>query len=171
MNLSPNNGNSAAPPSRDILRKLSLPRAKATPRLGDTAEASCWGPGACMSSGVLWFPLSMWMIPGWLPLSWVLSQVEFGTVSLHPERRKHACMLSCFSCIRLFATQWTVTYQAPLSTGFSRQEYWSGLPFPPPGNLPNRGIEPASPVSPALAGRFFTMSATWEVQRRTREHT
>ena len=98
MNLSPNNGNSAAPLSRDILRKPSLPRAKATPRLGDTAEASCWGPRACVSSGVLWFPLSTWMIPGWLPLSWVLSQVEFGTVSLHPERNKHACMLSCFIC-------------------------------------------------------------------------
>ena len=48
--------------------------------------------------------------------------------------------------------------------------YWSGLPFPPPGDLSNPGIEPASPVSPALAGRFLTMSATWEVQRGTREH-
>ena len=50
----------------------------------------------------------------------------------------------------------TVAHQAPLSTGFSRQEYWSGLPFPPPGDLPDPGIEPASPVSPALTGRFFT---------------
>ena len=46
--------------------------------------------------------------------------------------------------------------------GFSRQEYWSGLPCPPSGNLPNPGIEPASLASPALAGRFFTTSATWE---------
>ena len=46
--------------------------------------------------------------------------------------------------------------QAPLSLGFSRQEYWSGLPFPSPGNLPDPGIKPASLVSPALAGRFFT---------------
>jgi len=45
---------------------------------------------------------------------------------------------------------------APLSMGFPRQEYWNGLPFPPPGDLPNPGTEPASPVSPALAGRFFT---------------
>ena len=52
-----------------------------------------------------------------------------------------------------FATPWTVAHQAPLSMGFPRQEYWSGLPFPPPGNLPNPGIEP---VSLALAGRFFT---------------
>ena len=44
-----------------------------------------------------------------------------------------ACILSCFSCVRLFATPWTVAHQAPLSMGFSRQEYWSGLLFPPPG--------------------------------------
>ena len=51
--------------------------------------------------------------------------------------------------------------QAPLSMGFLRQEYWRGLPFPTPGDLPNPGIEPASLESPALAGRFFTTSATW----------
>ena len=50
--------------------------------------------------------------------------------------------------------------QAPLSMGFSRQEYWSGFPFPPPGDLPNPGIEPASLSSPALASGFFTTSAT-----------
>ena len=53
-------------------------------------------------------------------------------------------------------TLWTEAHQAPLSMGFPRQEYWSGLPFPPPGHLPNTGTEPASPVSPALAGGFFT---------------
>ena len=50
------------------------------------------------------------------------------------------------SCFRLFATPWTVAYQAPPSVGFSRQEYWSGLPFPSPGDLPNTGIEPGSPA-------------------------
>ena len=60
-------------------------------------------------------------------------------------------------------TPWTVAHQAPLSMELSRQEYWSGLPFPIPGDLPDPGIEPTSPVSPALAGGFFTMSATWEV--------
>ena len=64
--------------------------------------------------------------------------------------------------LRLFATPWTIAGQAPLSAGFSRREYWSGLPFPPAGRLPDPGIEPASPVSPASAGRFFTTSATWE---------
>ena len=49
-------------------------------------------------------------------------------------------------CVRLFVTPWTVAYQAPPSMGFSRQEYWSGLPFPSPGDLPNPGIEPRSPA-------------------------
>ena len=66
------------------------------------------------------------------------------------------------SCIQLFATPWIVACQAPLSMGFSGQEYWNGLPFPSPGHLPNPGIEPASLMSPALAGGFFTTSATWE---------
>ena len=52
--------------------------------------------------------------------------------------------------------------KAPLSMGFPRQEYWSGLPFPSPGDLPNPGIETPSLASPAFAGRFFTTSATWE---------
>ena len=53
---------------------------------------------------------------------------------------------SRFSCIRLFVTPWTVARQTPLSMGFSRQEYWSGLPFPSPGDIPNAGIEPESPA-------------------------
>ena len=55
------------------------------------------------------------------------------------------------SRVRLFATPWTVAYQAPPSMGFSRQEYWSGLPFPSPGDLPNPGIEPGSPTLQADA--------------------
>ena len=55
------------------------------------------------------------------------------------------------SCVRLFAAPWTVAYQAPLSMGFSRQEYWSGLPFPSPGDLPHPGIKPRSPASQADA--------------------
>ena len=56
------------------------------------------------------------------------------------------------------------TCQAPLSMGFSRQEYCSGLPFPPPGDLPDAGIKPVSLASPELAGGFFTTSANWEAQ-------
>ena len=64
-------------------------------------------------------------------------------------------MLSCFSCVQFFGTLWTVTHQAPLSMGFSRQEYWGGLPCPPTEDLPEPGIEPGdlmSLMSPALAG-------------------
>ena len=60
------------------------------------------------------------------------------------------------------ATLWTVAHHAPLATEFSREEYWSGLPFPTPGDLPDPGIEPESLVSPAVAGGFFTTSAPWE---------
>ena len=65
-----------------------------------------------------------------------------------------------------FTTPWTVAFQAPLSMGFPRQEYGSGLPFPSPGDLPNPGIEPASLVSPELAGSFFTAIITWEAQTK-----
>uniref|UniRef100_A0A8C6E1K0 Lithium-sensitive myo-inositol monophosphatase A1 n=1 Tax=Moschus moschiferus TaxID=68415 RepID=A0A8C6E1K0_MOSMO len=59
----------------------------------------------------------------------------------------HGCILSHFSCVQLFETLWTVACQAPLSMGFSRQESWSGFPFPFPGDLPDPGIKPASLVS------------------------
>ena len=65
----------------------------------------------------------------------------------------HAQLLSH---IQLSETPWTVAHQAPPSMGFPRQEYWGGLPFPSPGDLPNPGTELASLASPALAGRFFT---------------
>ena len=65
------------------------------------------------------------------------------------------------SCLMLHNTM-DLAYQAPLSMGFSRQEYWSELPFPPPGDLPDSRIEYESLMSPALVGRFFTTSDTWE---------
>ena len=74
----------------------------------------------------------------------------------------HVCVLSCFSPVRLFVILWTVARQAPLSVGFSRQEYWSGLLRAPPGDLPDPGIKPMSLTSPALADGFFTTNATWE---------
>ena len=69
------------------------------------------------------------------------------------------CVLSH---VRLFVAPWTVARQAPLSMKFSRQGYWNGQPFPTLGNLPNPRIKLVSLASPALAGRFFTTSATWE---------
>ena len=70
------------------------------------------------------------------------------------------CLLSRFSRVQLFVTLCTVARQALLSMEFSRQEYWSGLPFPSPGDLPDPGIKPGSFKSPALAGGFFNTSDT-----------
>ena len=68
------------------------------------------------------------------------------------------------SHVQLFVTPWTIACQAPLSMGFSRQGYWSGLPCPSPGDFSNPGIEPTSLKSLALAGGFFTTRATWEAR-------
>ena len=75
-------------------------------------------------------------------------------------------LLSHFSHVQLFATPWTVAHQAPLSMGFFRQEYWRGCHALLQGDLPNPGIELAYLLSPALAGGFFTTSATWEALAR-----
>ena len=72
-------------------------------------------------------------------------------------------LLSHFSRVRLCATLWAVAYQTPLAMGFSRQEYWSGLPCAPPEDLLNPEIEPVSLTSPTLAGRFFTTRNTFLV--------
>ena len=87
---------------------------------------------------------------------------------------KAAAMLSCLycmsdcvcvlSCIKLFATLWAIVHQAPLPMEFSRQEYWSGPPFPTPGDLPDPGIKPTILELPALVGRFFITSTTWKAQ-------
>ena len=69
------------------------------------------------------------------------------------------------SHVQLFETPWTVAREAPLSKVLSRQEYWSGLPFRSPGDLPDPGMELASLAPPALAGRFFTTSTTWEAHK------
>ena len=81
--------------------------------------------------------------------------------SLHLQPEK-ICVLSRFSHVQLFTTQRTITCQAPLSIRFFRQKYWSGLPCPPPGNLPKPAIEPMSLMSPVLAGVLFTTNANWE---------
>ena len=76
----------------------------------------------------------------------------------------YMCVLSHFSCVRLFVTLWTVAHQASLCMEhcpFSRKEYWSGLAFPSSGDLPDPGIEPVS-WSPALASELSTTPATWE---------
>ena len=96
----------------------------------------------------------------------------YGSPSIHPGSRQgrvfpdlgretEACVLSHFSQVQLLAALWTAILQAPLSMGFSRQEYGSGLPWPPPGDLPNPGIKPASFMSSCIGREFFTTNATW----------
>ena len=111
--------------------------------------------------------------PPWGMPTWTFN-VLFRNVKTETQRDRGSCIrfqegatltkLFAFvlSRIRLFAASWTVARQDPLPLEFSRQEYWSGLPFPPPGDLPNPGIKPVSPASPALAGRFFITSTNWE---------
>ena len=82
---------------------------------------------------------------------------------VNPGKRMPAHVLSR---VRLLTTLWTIACQAPLTMGFSRQEYWSGLPCPSPGNLPNPGIGSCLLTSPALTGRFVTTGATREAQER-----
>ena len=72
------------------------------------------------------------------------------------------CALTHFSHVQLFVTPWTVAHQGPLSMRFSRQEYWSGLPYPPPDDLPHPGIKSMSLLSPALACMFFSSSTNLE---------
>ena len=81
-----------------------------------------------------------------------------------------ACVLSCFSHVQLYATLWTAACQTPLFMRFSRQEYWSGSLCPHPGDLPDPGSEPASCMSPALAGGFLTTSPTWEATFLSKHH-
>ena len=80
---------------------------------------------------------------------------------------KNNMLLRHFSHVQLFVTLWTVALQVPLSMGFSRQEYWSGLTFPSPEDLPDPRIKPMSLASPALTVRFFTTNATWETHLYT----
>ena len=82
------------------------------------------------------------------------------------RRKEESCMRSRLSRVWLFATLWTIAHQAPLSMRFSRQEYWSRLLCPPPGDLPNPGNQTHISYSPGLTGGFFTTSATWEAPKR-----
>ena len=105
---------------------------------------------------------------GWLHRSKSIEITQSGNHAISREKKQkifndmHVCMLVTSV---VFHSLWpcTITYQAPLSMGFSRQEYWSGLPCPPPGDLPNPGIKPMSLMSPMLAGNIFTNTITWEV--------
>ena len=90
-------------------------------------------------------PVGVW-VGGGLLQSWRQGSFEGGCHYLHYLHHSlEEVKVKLLSCVQLFATPWTVAHQAPLSMGFSRQEYWSGLPFPSLGDLPDLGIEPRSP--------------------------
>ena len=76
--------------------------------------------------------------------------IKFGCFHCFTSQKKERKKVKSLSRVGLFATPWTVAYQVPLSMGFSRQEYWSGLPFPSPGDLPDPEIEPESLASKSL---------------------
>ena len=98
---------------------------------------------------------------GWSP------EVSHHTSRSKLENRTAAAAVESLSHVWLFVAPWTVAHQALVFMGFSRKEYWSGLPFPSLGDLPNPGIEPTSPVSPALAGKFFTAEPPGKPKNRT----
>ena len=111
-----------------------------------------------MASG----PIPPWQIDG-ETMETVTDFILGGSKIIGDGDRSHE-IKSHFSRVQFFATQWTVIHQAPLSMGFSRREYWSGLSCPPPRDLPDLGIEPMSLTSSVLGGGFFTSSTTWEAQ-------
>ena len=98
-----------------------------------------------INMSLLWITVPIWF------LHWLMSKIKSLTYI-------RACMLSRCSHVWLFETLWTIAHQAPLSKGFSRQECWSGLPSPPPGDLPHLRIEPMSPASPALQADSLPLS-------------
>ena len=124
--------------------------------------------------GLRSFPIHAWLYVRDSTRLWIHPYLKFGTLhsrilswlsSLTPlgcKRLVSLCMLSHFSCVQFFVTLRIVVCQTPLSIEFHRQEYWIDLPCPPPGDLLHLGIEPASLMSPVLAGGFFTTSASSE---------
>ena len=95
----------------------------------------------------------------------LFSVFKFCHFSLELKTSLLLLLLSRLSRVRLFVKLWNVVCHAPLTMGFSRQEYWNGLSCPPPGDIPNPGIEPMSLMSPALEGRFFATSTNWEAPK------
>ena len=131
----------------------AVPKAGQSDPWWQTHLAAASGHSQALTPKLRCFTWCLEQWPEWaIPLVWLTlaQQQQRATVGL-------ACMPSH---VWLFAIPWIVACQAPLSMGFSRQEYWSGLPCPPPGDIPNLGTEPKSLMSLAFAGGFCTTSAT-----------
>ena len=97
----------------------------------------------------------------WTQVSGFRAYILIHCTITRPHSPISMCVLSRFSHVWVFETLWTVAHQAPLSMRYFRQEYWSGLPCPPPGDLSNPGRKPISLESPALGNGFFTTNTTW----------
>ena len=149
-----------------VCHRSSNQHAERTERKQEAVWAMAWSTQApawaSVSPGTAWGKISPWSSK--TPAVTFSSRGRYSSPSLSTYP---ACVLSHFSRVRLFATLWT-THQAPLSMGFPRKEYWSGLSFPPPGDLPHPGIKLSSLVS--CTGRFFTTSTTWESPRQILYH-
>ena len=117
-----------------------------------------------------WGPVRALEIQQWMDKNWWTSSLHFTDKTNRTWKASYriaatcTCVLNHFSRVWLFMTLWTVACQAPLSMRFSRQEYWSGLPCPPAGDLPDPGIEPMSPNVSCTAGKCFTHWTTWVAQ-------
>ena len=141
-----------------LLGRQLLEDIKATVPTWRRGAHSMWWMNCSLSSCIFCFSLHPWsslLFPGPLKAPPLISL-------LLNLKRACVCVLSRFSCIHLFVTPWTVSRRASLFVVFPRQKYWSELPFPSPGDLPDPGIELTSLKSPVLACRFFTTDTTWE---------
>ena len=112
-----------------------------------------------------------------LPWEWTLRSLQLASLCLFSLLILFCILAQSLNHVQSFVTPCTAAYQAPLSMGIPRQEYWSGLPLPPPEDLPDRGIKPTSVASPAIACGFFTTltlfttSVTWEAPYTVINHT
>ena len=114
-----------------------------------------------------WWAAVYGFAQSWTRLKWLSS-----SSSSSPQMNGFPTLrvLSCFNCVWLFETLWTITCQTLLSMGFSRQEYWNGLPWPPPGELPDLGIEPMSPVPPPLQADSSTAEPSEQIFHHYLKH-
>ena len=117
------------------------------------------GSLACGSIPLISASVFKWPSPSCLFMSF---SMDLGPILNQHEFTLHGCVLSGFCRVQLFVALWIVFQEATQSMGFSGQEYWSGFLCPPPGDLLNPAFKPPSLISPTLAGRFYTTSATWE---------
>ena len=143
-------GHEALTTSGRVLHSQTVTHSLANLFFSKPCEVGCkWAQDPCLTGEMLEAPSSS-LTWDWTPGPWQWKSPNHWTTRGVPEPHlltcTYACVLTCFSHVQLFAILWTVALQAPLSMEFSRQEYWSGLPCPPPGDLPHPKTEPMTPA-------------------------